>query len=116
VQEELEQFYLAHQQAEERSNELEGQVNAGAEQLAASKEQVEQQLARIGELEQELRDRGETLAAAEAECQASGEQLQQVQEELEHYFLHSRSQAELIAELERQQQRALQLLAHTTQR
>ena len=88
-QEELEQFFLAHQQATERNIELEGRLRQ-EEQLQA-----------------EMR---EALATAQAEGEARSEQLHQVQEELEHYFLHGRGQAELIEQLSVQQQRALQLL------
>jgi len=56
------------------------------------------------------------VSAAQAESQATREQLHQVQEELEHYFLLSCRQAELIEQLEQQQRRALRLLALSSQR
>jgi chromosome segregation ATPase len=96
VQLALEQFFLAHQQAMERNIELEGRVREGEQLLA--------------DVHQELKRRDESLASAQAEGQSKGEQLHQVQEELEHYFQHNRGQAELIEQLAFQQQRALQLL------
>ncbi|MFM9111040.1 MAG: hypothetical protein ACKOPN_10720, partial [Prochlorococcaceae cyanobacterium] len=73
-------------------------------------------LERCGALESELAVAHQQRDAAHAEREAVGNHLRMVEEELEHYFLHSRDQAELIDQLEQQQQRALRLLAHSNQR
>jgi hypothetical protein len=48
--------------------------------------------------------------AKEAEVQDNTKQLEQVQEELDKYFMFNRDQAELIARQREQQRRAVQLL------
>lgn len=107
VQEELDKYYFAHKQLEEQCKELSSLIMGKDSQLAEYQEQI---LA----LEEELRQRGAAVTSAQAECQAVNEHLHHVQEELEHYFMQSRSQMELINDLERQQQRALKLLAQSS--
>ncbi|MCP9889362.1 hypothetical protein KBY96_15710 [Cyanobium sp. ATX 6A2] len=75
-----------------------------AQRLLAGQE-ADQLVAAWWSLQQRARERQEQM-----------EQLNQVQEELEHYFLLSCRQAELIEQLEQQQRRALRLLARSSQR
>ena len=96
LQEELEQFFLANQQALERVSNLEGQVQKGEQLLA--------------DVREELNQRDVALKAAQEDGQEKSEQLLHVQEELEHYFHHNCGQAELIDQLAGQQKRALHLL------
>ena len=66
-------------------------------------------------MEQQLSSKAEALQEAQAEDERRQQQLQHVQEELEHYFLHSRSSDELVAAQAEQNRRAFALLGRMLQ-
>ena len=89
VQEELEHYFIKHKQAQERSNDLDNQVQSTTRQLVSSQQQLVESHSRIAVLES---------------------QVKHVQEELDHYFMFSREQSDLIDKQKQQQQRAVQML------
>lgn len=114
VQQELEDVFL-------RSREREQQVEEQAQALQILNKQNEAEKARC----QALRKERNHLASRLQNCQSKGReakeesellllQLQQVQQELEHYFLVSREQGQLLDRMDQQLQRALRLLAQAS--
>ncbi|MFZ0407067.1 MAG: hypothetical protein WAM11_03025 [Cyanobium sp.] len=75
----------------------------------------EQQGRTAAELQQQLATQAEALSEAREEAELTLLQLHQVQEELEHYFLHSRSSDQLVAAQAEQNGRAFSLLGRMLQ-
>ena len=89
-------------------------VQLGRERTEATQGH-EQQGKRMVEMEQKLSSKAEALREAKEEGERHLLQLQQVQEELEHYFMHSRSSDELVAAQAEQNGRAFALLGRMLQ-
>ena len=136
VQEELEHYFLhsrsgdqlvaaqaeALQQAEVTSREQVAKLlalEASADQLRRERDEAfhgrDQQGKNVVDLQQQLSNKAEALTEAREEAERTQLQLQQVQEELEHYFLHSRSGDQLVAAQAEQNGRAFSLLGRMLQ-
>jgi chromosome segregation ATPase len=89
VQDELEHYYKAHQKADEKSKDLDEQVQNISQELASSQQKLDESYGRIAALEIEVKH---------------------VQEELDHYFMYSREQSDLLNKQKQQHRRAVQLL------
>ena len=89
-------------------------VQLGRERTEATQGR-ELQGKRMAAIEQELSSKAEALREANDEGERLLLQLQQLQEELEHYFLHSRSSDELVAAQAEQNGRAFSLLGRMLQ-
>jgi len=94
---------------------LEAEVVELRRQRAEAAQGLEQQGMRMAAMEQQLSSKAEALQEAQAEDERRQQQLQHVQEELEHYFLHSRSSDELVAAQAEQNRRAFALLGRMLQ-
>ncbi|WP_398331881.1 hypothetical protein [Vulcanococcus sp.] len=111
AQEEAELTLLQLHQVQE---ELEAIVLADRERqqlLEASSQELEKLKPRVAELEQQLERQDDALKTAQEEAELTLLQLHQVQEELEHYFLLSRSQHSLLNQHGQQQREVQKLLA-----
>jgi hypothetical protein len=111
AQEEAELTLLQLHQVQE---ELEAIVLADREKqqlLDASSTELECLKPRVAELEQQLERQDDALKTAQEEAELTLLQLHQVQEELEHYFLLSRSQHSLLNQHGQQQREVQKLLA-----
>ena len=121
---ELSEAREAREEAERLTNQLQPRVQELGQQLHArdaelseareAREEAErltnQLQPRVQELEQQLHARDTELSEAREEAELTLLQLHQVQEELEHYFLLSRGQNELLNQYDEQQLRVQQLL------
>jgi len=114
VQEELEQIFLADRQKQQDLEQLRQTSDAELSEAREAREEAEcltnQLQPRVQELEQQLHARDAELSEAREEAELTLLQLHQVQEELEHYFLLSRGQNELLNQYDEQQLRVQQLL------
>ena len=94
---------------------LEAEVVELRRQRTEAAQGLDQLGIRMAEMEQQLSSKSEALQEAQAEDERRQQQLQHVQEELEHYFLHSRSSDELVAVQAEQNGRAFALLGRMLQ-
>ena len=101
VQEELKQLFLADRQKQQL-------LDTRNQEFEALEQQLRPQVAI---LEQQLQGRTSELQEAREEAELILLQLHQVQEELEHYFLQSRSGSQLVEAQAEQLSRAKRLLA-----
>ena len=94
-------------------------MEAAADQLRRERDEAfhgrDLQGKNVVDLQQQLSNKTEALTKARAEAERTQLQLQQVQEELEHYFLHSRSSDQLVAAQAEQNGRAFSLLGRMLQ-
>ena len=109
VQEELESVFLADQAKQKQLEELKQQVSAKGAELETERKERAAGAERLKALEGELAGvKGERDAQAKEKEEAQEEaeltllQLYQVQEELEHYFLQSRTQDDLLRQHQEQ--------------
>jgi len=119
VQDELEQYFIAagemQRQLEVGNRDLVELRQAIADQESAHEQELEavrQRLeAQMAALEQDLASRDTDLRLARESAQLTIEQLDQVQEELEHYFLKARANDQIAQAQLEQLQRAQVLMA-----
>ncbi len=94
-------------------------LEAAADQLRRERDEAfhgrDQQGKNVVDLQQQLSNKTEALTKAREEAELTQLQLQQVQGELEHYFLHSRSSDQLMAAQAEQNGRAFSLLGRMLQ-
>ena len=109
LQEELESVFIADQAKQKQLEELKQQVSAKGAELEAERKEKDAAAERVKALEAEMAGvKGERDAQAKEKGEAQEEaeltllQLHQVQEELEHYFLQSRTQDDLLRQHQEQ--------------
>ena len=101
--------------ADELQTLLEGERDARAKEKGEAQQAVEELKQQLEQVSASLTDKETEAKAASEETELTLLQLQKVQEELEHYFLLYRKQAEMLTSAEKLAERTAALLFKTFQ-